>query len=145
MIGWFWITLTLFATLVSNATHGVLDAAGDVLAPTPTPTPTPETPAEAFIRGSRAGGGERQWESHWVNDVIPCESGWEVDPPGYHLGLAQFTPGTWASARNSVGADYRDPWEQGYAVARWMATIAPGYGTTVGWPYCWWVGLGVGA
>ncbi len=90
---------------------------------------------ERFLAGYRAAGGPPELEQHFVERVIPCESSWRVDPPGSHLGLAQFHLGTWRlSAR--PGADYRDPFEQGYAVARWLASgIDPG--TTAGWPVCW--------
>ena len=91
----------------------------------------------AFLDGYRFGGGDPAWEEHLV-DVIECESGWNVDPPGIHYGLAQFAPGTWAAARCSPEADYREPFQQGCAVARWMSMIAPNYGTTAGWPHCWW-------
>ena len=91
---------------------------------------------DAFLAGYRAGGGDPAWEEHLVNDVIPCESGWNVDSPGIHYGLAQFAPGTWESAKCSPTADWRDPWEQGCAVASWMAQIPGQWGTTQGWPYC---------
>ena len=128
---------------------------GLTAAPTPTPAPEPTpvpaaepvvetapavaTPAvEAFLQGYRAGGGDPVWEAHWVNDVIPCESEWTLDPAGFHLGLAQFAPGTWGQARCSPEADYRSPWEQGCAVARWMSQTPGRWGTTSGWPRCWW-------
>ncbi|GAG36801.1 unnamed protein product [marine sediment metagenome] len=96
------------------------------------------TAAETFLAGYRAGGGDPAWEEHLVNDVIPCESGWNVDSGGYHYGLAQFAPGTWAAAECSPGADWRDPWEQGCAVASWMSQIPGRWGTSAGWPICWW-------
>lgn len=70
--------------------------------------------------------------------MVGCESGWSVVTGGHHYGLAQFAPGTWHSAKCSPDSDWRSPWEQGCAVARWMSMIAPNYGTTAGWPYCWW-------
>ena len=89
-----------------------------------------------FLEGYRHGGGESQWEEHLM-DVIQCESSWRLDPPGIHLGLAQFTPRTWEKARCSIDADYRNPFDQGCAVARWMRKIKPHYGTKAGWPHCW--------
>lgn len=88
-----------------------------------------------FRRGYRAAGGDPDWEGHVVNVVIPCESSWNVDPGGPHLGLAQFSEDTWAKA-SRPGADYRDPYEQGWAVATWMGMIAD-WDTTAGWPRCW--------
>ena len=117
--------------------------------PSPTPTLAPPPPVEelpatgaapgaAFLEGYRDGGGDPAWEQHWIDDVIPCESEWVLDPPGIHYGLAQFEEGTWGQARCSPEADYRDPFEQGCAVARWMSMIPGRWGTTAGWPHCWW-------
>ena len=139
---------------------GVVVSAAPSPSPTPTPTPVPDVPTpipaprqdvpevvaeqpptppvEAFLSGYRAGGGDPAWEAHLVNVVIPCESGSNPLAGGVHYGLAQFAPGTWAQACCSPGADWRSPWEQGCAVARWMSMIAPNYGTTAGWPGCWW-------
>jgi len=129
-VNWLWI-VTLIAALVSGAVGDVYEAAEAVLA-------TLETTDEAFVRGYRDGGGDPAWERHWIDDVIPCESpGWVLDPPGIHYGLAQFEEGTWVKARCSVGADYRDPWEQGCACANWMQQIPGRWGTTAGWPICW--------
>ena len=100
----------------------------------------PSTKVGSFLAGYGAGGGDAAWEAHLVNDVVHCESSWRLDPPGPHLGLAQFSLDTWSKARCSPEADYRDPWEQGCAVARWMAMILGLWGTTAGWAYCWWVG-----
>ena len=105
--------------------------------PVPTPTPTP-TLTETFLAGYRAGGGDPQYEEHWVNDVIPCESEWNTNPSGHHYGLAQFAPETWESAKCSPSADYTNPYDQGCAVANWLLQIAPNWGTTAGWPVCWW-------
>jgi hypothetical protein len=68
--------------------------------------------------------------------VIPCESRWDVDPPGYHRGLLQFDPGTWAKCARP-GADYRDPFEQGWCAATWL-NMGVDPGGTGGWGYCWW-------
>ena len=74
--------------------------------------------------------------------VIGCESSWQTVTSGPHLGLAQFSPDTWAKARRAPDADWRDPYEQGWAVAAWIAAIRGREGTTSGWPHCWWVGGG---
>lgn len=95
-----------------------------------------ETVEAAFLRGYRDADGLPAWEPR-VLAMVQCESEWRLDPPGFHLGLAQFALGTWGQARCSPEANYRDPWEQGCAVARWMAIIAPHYGTSLGWPSCW--------
>jgi hypothetical protein len=76
-------------------------------------------------------------EDHVTYDVLPCENGYLLDSPPPHLGLAQFSPDTWAKARRSEDADYRDPWEVGYAVASWLALIEDP-GSRAGWPTCWW-------
>lgn len=92
----------------------------------------------AFLAGYRWGGGDPAWEEHLVN-VIQCESGWNLDPSGIHLGLAQFAPGTWEKAAGVSGLwDYTDPYHVGYNVAVWMAMIPGRWGTTAGWPHCWW-------
>lgn len=132
MISWLWVAITLIVALVTGAVGGVFDAV-------PPPPPPPETPVEAFIRGYQDGGGDPAHEGRLIG-VIQCESKWAPDPPGYHYGLAQFAPGTWHSAKCSPGADYTNPWDQGCAMGRWTSMIAPRWGTTVGWPVCWWVG-----
>ncbi len=136
---WLWI-VTLIVALVSGAVRNVYDVAESMPAPAPTPAPVYEPPVvEAFVSGYRDGGGDPAWEEHWIDDVIPCESPeWVLDPPGIHYGLAQFEEGTWIDARCSVGADYRSAWEQGCAVASWMQQIPGRWGTTAGWPTCWW-------
>lgn len=134
-MSWLWI-IALVVALVTGALRSIYEAAEA------TPAPIPETPVEAFVSGYRAGGGDPAWERHLVENVIPCESpGWVLDPGGYHYGLAQFAPGTWALARCSPGADYRSAWQQGCACASWMRQIPGRWGTTAGWPTCWWRGL----
>lgn len=88
-----------------------------------------------FIQGYRDFGGDPSWEGT-VLAMVECESTWRVDPPGPHLGLAQFAFSTWLLAARP-GADYRDPYEQGWAVASWMAQIPGRWGTSAGWPNCW--------
>ena len=105
--------------------------------PEPRVAAPPSQRAALFFAGYRAAGGPPEHEGHVVERVIPCEAGWQLDPPGYLLGLAQFDPGTWAVARCSPDADYRDPWEQGCAVENWLNSgIDPG--STAGGPTCWW-------
>ncbi len=125
-------------TADAAAVHGA--ATGPSPAPEraePQPEPAAGTAVETFLAGYRAGGGDPAWEEHLVNDVIPCESGWQLDSPGIYYGLAQFAPGTWANAARP-GADYRDAYEQGWAVASWMSQIPGRWGTSAGWPNCWW-------
>jgi len=91
-----------------------------------------------FLNGYRYCGGPPEYEQHLVQIVIPCESGWVLDPGGYHLGLAQFDPQTWAVAAPPE-SDFRQAVAQGCAVARWINRgIDPG--SSAGWPYCWWAG-----
>lgn len=91
----------------------------------------------AFLAGYRFGGGDPQWEQRVLN-MIGCESGWQLDPPGVHLGPAQFAPGTWETVAGISGLwDYTNPYHAGYNVAVWMGMIAPSYGSSQGWPNCW--------
>ena len=125
-------------------------AATDEVAPERTPTREPYSEGEevdpggrgvlAFLAGYDTAGGDRRYREHVV-DVVECESHWQIDPgnPDYR-GLAQFTPSTWSSYARP-GADWRDPWEQGWAVADLIGDledrgVSPG--STAGWPYCWW-------
>ncbi len=130
----------------------------DVLASTSAPLPQLPSPAEApsidvvgdgqrsgriictydwdcFFQGYRDAGG--QYPKGLIDAMVQCESSWRLDPDGYHLGLAQFSPGTWAtvSAITSFTDPY-NPYHQGYNVAVWSSMVSPG--TTAGWPYCWW-------
>lgn len=121
-------------------------APSPTLAPTvppalPTPPPVREEPADriaAFTAGYRDAGGPPQYLDHLIADVIPCESHWNplnVSDAG-HLGLLQFDPGTWETCAR-VGADWRDPYEQGWAGAILLNSIAEPGGTG-GWRVCWW-------
>ena len=89
-----------------------------------------------FLEGYRSADGPSCWEGHFVQVVIPCESSWRLDPPGFWLGLVQFDPDTWAKARRHPDADYRDPFEQGWAVATWINAGVDPAGTG-GWAGCW--------
>ena len=91
----------------------------------------------SFLEGYRGGGGDPAWEQR-VLSMVECESGWRLDPPGTHLGLAQFAPGTWETVAGISGFwDYTNPYHVGYNVAVWMGMIAPDYGSSQGWPNCW--------
>lgn len=119
---------------------------------TPTPTPRPASALSAgqydvaaFGRGYLDAGGPPDLLAHFTGRVIPCESSGLIDPgnPDY-LGIAQFTRGTFA-ANARAGADWRDSYEQGWAVGtlirRLLASgVSPG--STAGWPTCWHVGGG---
>lgn len=90
---------------------------------------------DCFFQGYRDAGG--QYPERLIDAMVQCESSWQLDPGGYHLGLAQFAPGTWATVSAITGLTLPDnPYHQGYNVAVWSSMISPG--TTAGWPYCWW-------
>ena len=96
-----------------------------------------DTLTHNFLRGYFASGGDSRWEQR-VLSMVECESGWRLDPPGTHLGLAQFAPGTWETVAGISGFwDYTNPYHAGYNVAVWMGMIAPDYGSSQGWPGCW--------
>jgi hypothetical protein len=87
-----------------------------------------------FLQGYRDGGAPYPEER--VVAMVKCESSWRVDPGGYHLGLAQFDPGTWAIVSAITGlADPYSAYHQGYNVAEWASMVSPG--TSAGWPHCW--------
>lgn len=92
----------------------------------------PAAIAAVFIAGYRDAGGRPAWEGNFINIVIPCESDWQLDPPGYYLGLAQFNPWTWAAAG---GGDYTDPYLQGHHVAVWSNRVDPA--SRGGWLGTW--------
>jgi len=92
--------------------------------------------SEAFLAGYAAGGGPPELAPHFTDVAIPCESGWRTDPPGYHLGMLQFAPATWRKAARA-GADYRDPWEQGFAAGNWIGPMGVDPGSRAGWAGCW--------
>ncbi len=70
--------------------------------------------------------------------MVGCESRWLLDPgPRAVLGLAQLEATyTWPSSRRAPDASPFDAWEQGYAVASWLAQIADPAGSS-GWASCW--------
>ena len=87
-----------------------------------------------FTQGYQDAGGISEYLGHIINDVIPCESTWQPDPnsPEYY-GLGQFIWSTWVSVRRSADADFRDPYEQGWAIAVNARDNDPRYE----WPSCW--------
>lgn len=107
-------------------------------APQPPANP-PEEPADliaAFSAGYRDAGGPPEYLDHLINDVIPCEWGWEPWYPGNgYLTRAQFDPGSW---ENAGGGDYTDEYTVGANVGRWVRMVDPG--GSGGWPWCWWIG-----
>lgn len=105
------------------------------LAPAATPPLLgPADLAAAFTAGYTANGGPPALLDHLLNVIIPCESHWNVDPVGEHAGLLQFSDDTWAKCARP-GADYRDPFEQGWAAACWIPQIDPA--SSAGWRACW--------
>ena len=98
---------------------------------TPAPEPTRSAPAapvldvaSLFVQGYRDAGGPPELEAHFLERVIPCESGWDtyaVSPYG-HRGLAQFARDSWVKAG---GGDWRDAYQQGANVARWVMLTEP--------------------
>ncbi len=90
--------------------------------------------AAEFFNGYRYGGGAYPEER--IAAMIWCEASGRLDPGGYHLGLGQFDPGTWATVSAITGyTDWRDAYSQGFNVAVWASMISPG--TAAGWPHCW--------
>jgi len=72
-----------------------------------------------FWAGYRDGGGAAELEERFAA-VVWCESRWlpwTVSKAGY-LGLAQFSPGTWATVAKRTGYwDWWEPYHQGMNVA----------------------------
>ncbi len=94
-------------------------------------TALPDTYTQ-FFDGYRSAGGQ---DDERIDALIWCESSWRIDPGGWHLGLAQFDPGTWATVSAITGyTDWLDPFSQGFNVAVWASMISPG--TSAGWPSC---------
>lgn len=98
---------------------------------------------QRFFEGYRSAGGNPEYEQRLLNHVIPCESGWQIDPGNpMYLGMGQFTPGTWESySRFGADTDPFDSWEQGWAVANLIGDLEDrgvSSGSSSGWPVCWW-------
>lgn len=79
--------------------------------------------------------GPPEFERHFVEDVIPCESKWQIDPGNpMYLGLMQWLPDSWSRAAGRTGlTDWRDPFAQGANTAVWVRLTVPGEQ----WPTCW--------
>jgi hypothetical protein len=76
---------------------------------------------DEFSRGFTDAGGDSATLRRFVEKIVPCESGWQIDPGGYHLGLAQFNPESWASVASVTGFyDWHDPWQMGYNTWTWV-------------------------
>ena len=80
----------------------------------------------AFVAGYQAGGGPSEPLDHFLYVVIPCESGWRLNPPGYHRGLAQFAPDSWERVAALTGCwAYADAYCQGKNVGVWSQITTP--------------------
>lgn len=90
-----------------------------------------------FVRGYQDADGPFDKLTHVLDDVIPCESGWNniygYDGPNGYLSVAQFDPDSW---RKAGGGDPFDLYQTGGNVARWIRMIDDP-GSTSGWPTCW--------
>lgn len=108
-----------------------------VRSPSPSPVVRSDSSVQQqFIDGYTAAGVAQQWLDHFLYVVVPCESGWIVNPGGYHYGLCQFDPGTWNTVAGISDCwDYFSPYCQGFNAAIWSSMIDPG--STAGWPWCW--------
>ena len=71
-----------------------------------------------FVRGWRDAGGVERWLSHVLNNVIACESGWDVNAynwAGPYHGLGQWLWSTWASIASLTGFwDLYNPYHNGF-------------------------------
>ena len=74
-----------------------------------------------FVRGWRDAGGVEGWLPHVLDNVIPCESGWDVNAynwAGPYHGLGQWLWSTWWSIANITGYwELSDPYHQGFNFA----------------------------
>lgn len=102
----------------------------------------PETPIQSvapnqviaeFLSGYRAEGGPPQYEEHFVDIVIPHESGGNPNADNHsgHRGLTQFSESTW---ENLMDVPYFpnvfDPYQHGRAAARLVLYILRTPGST---------------
>ena len=95
-----------------------------------------------FLAGYRDHNGRPEWERHFVDDVLPCEStywgGWYDN--GY-VSRAQFHRSSWATASANTGlVDPSDPYHVGGNVA-WWSNAVDHPGGSGGWPSCWYEGV----
>ena len=92
----------------------------------------------AFVAGYRSANGPPQWETHFVEVVIPCEWSDPWGTPWYpgngYLSVGQFHPDTWERAG---GGDPNDLSTVGRNVANWL-NLGVDPGGTGGWPNCFW-------
>jgi hypothetical protein len=94
---------------------------------------------EEFRRGYRDASGPEALLEHFIANVIPCESDWNLQPKGQHVSAAQFSADSWVKARRSPDSDPTNPYEVGFAVGRWLNLISEP-GSSAGWPTCFWRG-----
>lgn len=151
------IKIKAYADAVSASIHSRdTEAAGRLRDPRVLPLPRLDSDAAwvAFVIGYRAEDGSREWEAHFVNDVLPCEGSRWIGYYGFPFwGRAQFSsiPGdTWdkvlrhfeiSPEQQRSFAD--SPFQMGRAVAWWsnrLAETGSHPGTRGGWPVCWWQG-----
>ena len=105
------------------------------------------SPDARFLEGYRSAGGPPEYESHLVNDVLPCEdiAGWGGYYDNGYISRAQFTPANWATTSLHTGlSDPTDPLAVGANVAWWIKTLeteGSHPGGSGGWPVCWNVGV----
>ena len=92
-----------------------------------TPVGNNDAEAASFLAGYRDHGGNPALERHFVDSVIPCESGWEWERgDSFHLSVAQFHPKSWATAAEATGlADPENLYHVGAAVAWWSNEVGP--------------------
>lgn len=95
--------------------------------------PSVETVRREFSAGYRSVGGSESILDHILEEVIPCESGYNVrafNPAGPFYGLMQFLAETWL---RSGGGNWYDARQQGENTARLLMTSEP----RSQWPHCW--------
>ncbi len=110
------------------------DPTNDAVVPEPPAEALPAVEPNPFFQGYIDGGAP--YPEGRIAAMIQCESKWVIDPVGYHLGLAQFSPGSWATVSAITGlADWTSAYAQGYNTAVWASLVDPG--SSAGWPYCW--------
>ncbi len=112
------------------AAGGVQGALGRALLPQVLDVSAAETAADPrgdYFAGYRDAGGAGWLEAH-LDALVWCESRWLpwVVGAGGHLGLAQFSPETWATVAARTGLwDWTDPYSQGVNTAELMRLAEP--------------------